>query len=156
MNIYDYIFWPGVGRGGVTLLQVFTTLDLTSKPRIKLCYWYFQLTVQLKKTFEEFKSSNLNKNVTADTFVRLTTSPSWGWGTASDRSTMNCPVLPELRSGISRGGPMGSWGRVLSASWSNNRVIMTVNFHTHYFYVNLYTNQMGLQKAPQETWMSTL
>ena len=38
-------------------------------------------------------------------------SPSRGWGAAAVRSIINCPGLPVLRSGISRGGPTGSRGR---------------------------------------------
>ena len=38
--------------------------------------FYFSTHSTIKKTFEEFISSNLNKKVTADTLVRLTNSPS--------------------------------------------------------------------------------
>ena len=41
----------------------------------------------------------------------LIDSPSRGWGAAAERSIINCPGLPVLRSGISRGGPTGSRGR---------------------------------------------
>ena len=58
-----------------------------------------------------FTSSNRNRKVTLEMAERLTDSLSLSWGAASDKSTINCPALPVLRSGISRGGPMGSRGR---------------------------------------------
>ena len=48
--------------------------------------------------------------------VRLITSLSLCWGAATDKSTVNCPGLPVLRSGISRGAPMGSRGKASLAS----------------------------------------
>jgi hypothetical protein len=66
----------------------------------------------LKDTLDVFISSNRKRKVTLEMAERSTDSPSLSWGAASDKSTMNCPALAVLWSGISRGGPMGSRGRV--------------------------------------------
>ena len=84
--------------GGVTALNEIHTAHM------------YSLTVQLKETLDVFTSSNRKRKVTLKMAEWSMDSPSRRWGAASDRSTMNCPALCVLRSGISHGGPMGSRG----------------------------------------------
>ena len=84
--------------GGVTALNEIHTAHM------------YSLTVQLKETLDVLTSSNRKRKVTFKMAEWSIDSPSRGLGAASDRSTINCPALSVLRSGISRGGPMGSSG----------------------------------------------